>query len=32
MRALDHKNIMKLHEIYETENSLYLVLDLFDGG
>lgn len=32
MRALDHPNIMKLHEVFETENSLYLILDLLEGG
>ncbi|KAL4438341.1 hypothetical protein ABPG74_009764 [Tetrahymena malaccensis] len=32
MRALDHPNIMKLHEVFETENSLYFILDLLEGG
>lgn len=32
MRALDHSNIMKLHEVFETENSLYFILDLLEGG
>jgi serine/threonine protein kinase len=32
MRMLDHPNIMKLFEVYETENSLYLVLELLEGG
>lgn len=32
MRALDHDNIMKLHEVFETENSLYFILDLLEGG
>ena len=32
MRALDHPNIMKLHEVFETENSIYFILDLLKGG
>lgn len=32
MRNLNHKNIMKLYEIYETKNSLYVVLELLQGG
>lgn len=32
MRSLDHRNIMKLHEVFETENSLYFILDLLEGG
>lgn len=32
MRDLDNKHIMKLHEVYETENSLYFILDLLEGG
>jgi serine/threonine protein kinase len=28
MRALDHENIIKLYEVYETEKSIYLVLEL----
>jgi len=31
MRVLDHENIIKLHEVYETEKSIYLVLDLIQG-
>jgi len=31
MRALDHDNIIKLHEVYETERSIYLVLELIQG-
>lgn len=27
-RKLDHKNIIKLHEVFETENSIYLIIDL----
>ena len=32
MRILDHANILKLHEVCETENSLYMVMDLLQGG
>ena len=32
MRQVDSDNVCKLHEVYETENSLYLVLDLIKGG
>lgn len=32
MRILNHPNIVHLYEIFETENSLYLIIDLLDGG
>ena len=32
MRCLNHKNILKLYEVYETEHSIYLVVDLVSGG
>lgn len=32
MRALNHPNIIRLHEVFETDNSLYMVLDLLEGG
>jgi serine/threonine protein kinase len=28
MRELDHPNIMKLYEVFETQNSLYMGLEL----
>lgn len=31
MRNLEHTNVMHLREIYETEKSIYLVLDLYKG-
>ena len=32
MRALpDHKNIVKLREVYEGENTYYLVMDISEG-
>lgn len=32
MRMMDHPNIIKLHEVFETENSIYMILDLLEGG
>ena len=32
MRKLDSHALIKLHEVYETDNSLYMVLDLLEGG
>ncbi|CAD8137002.1 unnamed protein product [Paramecium pentaurelia] len=32
MRQLDSYALIKLHEVYETDNSLYMVLDLLEGG
>ena len=32
MLKLNHKNIIHLHEIYEGEYHIYLVLDLLTGG
>lgn len=29
---LDHPGILKLHEVYESNNSIYLILDLLTGG
>jgi len=31
MRDLDHEHIIKLYEVYETEKSIYLVLELIQG-
>lgn len=31
MRALNHDNIIKLYEVYETEKSIYLVIELIEG-
>mmetsp|Transcript_11454 Transcript_11454/g.9859 ORF Transcript_11454/g.9859 Transcript_11454/m.9859 type:complete len:85 (-) Transcript_11454:1041-1295(-) len=31
MRACNHENIIKLYEVYETEKSIYLVLELIQG-
>lgn len=32
LKELDHPNIIKFFEIHETENSLYLVMELVKGG
>ena len=32
MRALNHRNCMRLHEVFESENSLYMVVELLEGG
>lgn len=32
MRELNNKHLMKLHEVYETQNSIYMVLELLYGG
>ena len=32
MRNLNHKYCMKLHEVFESDNSLYIVVELLEGG
>lgn len=32
MRKLNHDNIIRLHEVYESDNHIYLVLELLNGG
>ncbi len=32
MHELNHPSIIRLHEVYETQNSLYMVFDLLKGG
>jgi len=32
LRTLNHPNILKLHQVYETETSYYLILELCRGG
>ncbi len=32
MKNLDHQNIMKLYELHESKNSIYLVMELLEGG
>jgi tRNA A-37 threonylcarbamoyl transferase component Bud32 len=31
MRSFDHENVVKLYEVYESERSIYLVLELVEG-
>ena len=32
MRALNHPYVIKLHEVYESNKYIHLVLDHLDGG
>jgi calcium-dependent protein kinase len=32
MRQIDHSNLIHLEGIFESDNSLYVVLELLDGG
>jgi serine/threonine protein kinase len=32
MRTLDQRNLLRLYEVHETKNSIYLVLDIIEGG
>lgn len=32
MRKIDHPHIMRLYEVYESEHSIYLIMDLINGG
>ncbi len=32
LKKLDHPNIIKLYEIYETEKTIYLVTEVCEGG
>jgi len=32
MRRVEHKNILKLHEIYESEEKVYIVMELVNGS
>ena len=32
MRGIDHKNITKLEGVYETENSIYVILECMEGN
>lgn len=32
MRCLKHPNIMQLVEVFESDNSLYLIFDFMQGG
>lgn len=32
MKQIDHPNIVKLHNIFEDEKYLYIVMELLQGG
>lgn len=32
LKVLDHPNVIKLYEFFETRSSIYLVLELLEGG
>lgn len=31
MRSSNHPNLIKLHEVYETDNSLYIIMNYCEG-
>lgn len=32
LRDVNHNNLLRLHEVHETKNSIYLVFDIYEGG
>lgn len=32
LRVMDHKGVIKLYEVYEDEDLIYLVMELLRGG
>jgi serine/threonine protein kinase len=32
MRKFNHKNLMRLFEVYESDNSIYISVELLEGG
>jgi serine/threonine protein kinase len=32
MRKFHHKNLMKLYGVYESQNSIYISVELLEGG
>ena len=32
MRDTDHPNIIKIHEVYESNRYVYMITDYYDGG
>jgi serine/threonine protein kinase len=32
MKHLDHANVLKVYEVFETKHSIYLVIELLEGG
>ena len=32
MRKFNHRNLMKVFEVYESQNSIYIIVELLEGG
>ena len=32
LRRVDHQNIIHIHEVYESENNIHLILEYLNGG
>ena len=32
MRRLNHPNLLKIYEVYESNGSIYFILDIIEGG
>lgn len=32
MRLLNHRNVISLHEVYETDHSYYMIIEMLEGG
>ena len=32
LRMLDHPNMISFHELHETQNSIYVITELLEGG
>lgn len=32
MRKFNHKNLIKIYGVYETDHSIYIVIELLEGG
>lgn len=32
LKQMNHRNLLKLYEVHETKNSMYLVFDIYEGG
>ena len=32
IRRFNHKNLMKIYEVYESQNSIYISVELLEGG
>jgi serine/threonine protein kinase len=31
MRQIDHPNLIKMQEVFETDNSLYIIMNYYEG-